>query len=53
LSTLKQKISGLELEPSAGGCFEIKVDDKLIYSKLETGSFPEEADIVSAVEKLV
>jgi selT/selW/selH-like putative selenoprotein len=30
-------ISSWELIPSDGGRFEVKVGDKLVYSKLETG----------------
>ena len=52
LSSLKQKVSGLELEPSSGGCFELSVDGKLVYSKLETGEFPDEAAVLAEVEAL-
>ena len=52
LTQLKQKIAGLELEPSGGGCFELTIDGKLIYSKLETGSFPDEAELVAQVTKI-
>jgi selenoprotein W-related protein len=31
------KISDIELIPSDGGAYEIKVNGELIYSKLETG----------------
>jgi len=34
---------------SGGGCFELSVDGELIYSKLATGSFPNEADMVRLV----
>jgi selenoprotein W-related protein len=51
LTTFKQQIQGLALEPSSGGCFEVSVNDDLVYSKLATGSFPEEAAIVKAVEQ--
>lgn len=47
LSHFKQKIKSLELVPSSGGCFEITVDGELIYSKLEVGKFPDEAQIVA------
>ena len=53
LENLKQKISTLELQPLGGGCFEVFVDGEQIYSKLETGEFPEEAEILGAVEALV
>ena len=47
LDQFKQQISSMELQPDSGGCFEITVDDQLIYSKLETGEFPDEETIVA------
>ncbi|MBW3596474.1 MAG: Rdx family protein, partial [Planctomycetes bacterium] len=46
LTAHKQRIAGLELAPSSGGCFELTVGDELIYSKLATGEFPDEAAMV-------
>jgi selT/selW/selH-like putative selenoprotein len=37
--------------PSKGGCFELKVGDKLIYSKLKTGTFPDETKLLDEVER--
>jgi selenoprotein W-related protein len=51
LSEYKQKIAGFELQPSQGGCFELQVDGNLIYSKLETGQFPDEELMVQEVGK--
>lgn len=51
LSQFKQKIKTLELVPSGGGCFEITVDGQLIYSKLEVGKFPDEAQIVAELSR--
>jgi len=31
----------LKLVPSGGGAFEVSVNGKKIYSKLQTGQFPE------------
>ncbi len=45
----KQRISALQLEPSQGGCFELTVDGKLVYSKLKTGQFPNEDQLVQQV----
>jgi selenoprotein W-related protein len=42
LESLKQKIHSLTLIPDGGGCFELKINGELIYSKLETGEFPDE-----------
>jgi len=53
LSTYKQKLSGLELEPSSGGCFELSADGKTIYSKLQTGSFPDEDALVKQIGSLL
>lgn len=47
----KQDITELALLPSDGGRFEIKVDDEMIYSKLASGRFPDNADIESAVRQ--
>jgi selenoprotein W-related protein len=49
LERFKQQIESYELVPSKGGCFEIAVDGRSIYSKLETGEFPDEA----AIEKML
>ena len=51
LTEYKQKIEGFELQPSSGGCFELTVDGQPIYSKLDTGSFPEEDDMLAEVGK--
>lgn len=51
LTTHKQKITGLRLIPSGGGCFELVVADELIYSKLKTKTFPDEAEMVAEVGK--
>jgi len=49
LEQFKRKISSLELEPSSGGCFEVTVGNELLYSKLQTGRFPDEDSIAAAV----
>jgi selenoprotein W-related protein len=42
LTTYKQRIEDFRLVPAGGGCFEITVDGRTIYSKLKTGRFPDE-----------
>lgn len=37
---------------SDGGVFEVEVDGKKIFSKKETGRFPEHGEIFVAIEKL-
>jgi selenoprotein W-related protein len=37
--------------PSKGGCFELTVGGKRLYSKLETGKFPDEEPLITEVGK--
>lgn len=46
---MKLDIASLKLVPGRGGCFEVWVDDDRVYSKLETGSFPDEATVVKEI----
>lgn len=46
---LKQQITSLTLIPGQGGVFEVEVNGEKIYSKKETGEFPDPADIVQTV----
>jgi len=47
---LKQRIGSLKLMPSGGGAFEISVNGQKIYSKLETGEFPDFNAILKSVK---
>lgn len=35
---------------SGGGAFEVRADDKLIFSKLRTGRFPDEQEILALLD---
>jgi selenoprotein W-related protein len=39
--------------PSKGGCFELSVGGTLVYSKLKTGQFPNEEELLRSLEKLI
>jgi selenoprotein W-related protein len=39
--------------PSKGGCFELTVGGQRLYSKLETGSFPDEDALIAQVGKVL
>jgi selenoprotein W-related protein len=39
------------LEPSTGGCFELSADGAVVYSKLQTGEFPDEDAMVAEIGK--
>jgi selenoprotein W-related protein len=49
---LGERIASLTLIPSGGGAFEIRVNGKLLHSKLETGDWPDFDAIVSAIKKI-
>ena len=49
---IKEKFGAdVELLPSGGGVFEVKKDGVLIFSKKETGRFPEHQEIFDALKK--
>jgi selenoprotein W-related protein len=53
LPRFKMSIKRYVLIPSKGGCFELTVGGKRIYSKLETGEFPNEEELLSRLDKII
>ena len=51
MNQYKQRITSLKLIPAGGGCFELTVNGDLLYSKLKTGKFPDEDEMVETVGK--
>ena len=51
LPKLKWDVEEWQLVPSDGGKFEITADGEPIYSKLETGKFPDEDQVISLIKK--
>jgi len=49
LKAYEFKISSIELIPSDGGRFEVKVGEELVYSKLKTGAHIDPRDLVELV----
>ena len=47
---MKQKMTELSLAPYGDGRFEVIVDDEKIYSKLDTGEFPDEKQILKQIK---
>ena len=43
-------VSSLMLIPSSGGVFEILNDENVVFSKKNKGRFPEENEIINALE---
>lgn len=50
---MKQRVEALELIPSGGGCFEVSVGDELLYSKLDTGEFPDDRELLDVLAERV
>jgi selenoprotein W-related protein len=49
MTGFKTRMRNLTLVPSRGGCFEVTADGELVYSKLKTGQFPDEAALVDRI----
>jgi selenoprotein W-related protein len=50
ITELKEKITKFVLVPSDGGRFEVTIDGKQVFSKLETGRFPEYQEILRHIK---
>jgi selT/selW/selH-like putative selenoprotein len=48
---LKQRLDGVSVSliEGSGGAFEVRRDGELVYSKLKSGRFPEESEIIAAL----
>jgi selenoprotein W-related protein len=49
IEEFKTDIGALTLIPLGNGIFDVKLDGKLIYSRYETGRFPEEGEVEAIV----
>jgi selenoprotein W-related protein len=50
LDRFKNKIAEVALVPSSGGAFEVSVGEERIFSKLQTGRFPDERQVIGEIE---
>jgi selenoprotein W-related protein len=39
-----------EMIPGSGGVFEVVVDNRLVFSKAETGRFPDPGEVVEKIK---
>lgn len=49
LGRYENRLGEVALLPSQGGAFEVLLDGEKLYSKLETGRFPDDRTIVKAL----
>jgi selenoprotein W-related protein len=45
------RFSALKLIPGDGGCFEVTLNGELLYSKLQTGDFPENKQVLDELKR--
>jgi selenoprotein W-related protein len=50
LNLYKTQVKSLEIIPGLGGVFEVRKDGELVFSKKESGRFPEWDEIRGALE---
>ena len=53
LKKFEPEIETLTLLPSDGGRFEVSVNGKLVYSKLQTGRHAEAGEVAGLMEKFL
>lgn len=53
LADFEPSIEEITLIPSRGGVYEVQVDDKLVYSKLQTGRHAEYDEVKAAIQALL
>jgi selenoprotein W-related protein len=51
MDAFSDKFSALKLIPGEGGCFEVTLNGELIYSKLKTGDFPANTQILEDLKR--
>ncbi|GIK10156.1 MAG: hypothetical protein JETCAE02_27750 [Anaerolineaceae bacterium] len=53
LRDFEDEIEALEILPSDGGRFEVRVNEALVFSKKEAGRHAEPGEVVGLIRKLV
>jgi selenoprotein W-related protein len=51
MDAFSERFSALKLVPGDGGCFEVTLNGELIYSKLQTGDFPTNKQILDELKR--
>lgn len=52
LNYFGREVKELVMVPSKGGIFEVEVNGKLVFSKLETGQFPDNKALMKDIDVL-
>lgn len=51
MNKYKQRLESITLVPAGDGEFDIELDGELVYTKLETGVFPDHSIITQAIDE--
>jgi selenoprotein W-related protein len=50
LGKYRNQVAEVALVPSSGGAFEVSAGGEMVYSKLETGRFPDERALLNEMD---
>ena len=53
MDTFEDRFGALKLIPGENGCFEVTLNGELIYSKLKTGDFPANKQILDELKRRI
>jgi len=53
LNNFESEIESITLVPSDGGRYEVTIDGKLVYSKLQTGRHAETGEVAGLIRKMI
>lgn len=53
LATFEQELGGVTLAPGAGGVFEVRVGERLLFSRKDAGRFPDIKELKQLVRDAV
>ena len=51
--TKQFQIKDVEMVPSSGGTFDVRMNDKLVFSKHEEGRFPEPGEVEHRITEIL
>jgi len=53
INNFEPEIESITLVPSDGGRYEVTINDKLVYSKLQTGRHAETGEVAGLIRKMI
>jgi selenoprotein W-related protein len=53
LNNFESEIEAITLVPSDGGRYEVTINGKLVYSKLQTGRHAETGEVAGLIRKMI